>query len=55
MSPGQQAILKAEIREDGAVLTTEHGEVWRIWIGHDGLPLIQLLEHGKGRISSDRP
>ena len=28
-----------------AVLTTRYGKIYYVWIGNDGLPLIELAQH----------
>jgi hypothetical protein len=35
--------IKAEMHLYSAYLSTGNGDVWRVWFGRDGLPLIERL------------
>jgi hypothetical protein len=39
-SPGDQ-IISVEHRQPSVFIVTDHGNVWRVWLGADGIPLIE--------------
>ena len=37
------AFIKATAWHYFAFLKTGNGDIWRIWFGHDGLPMMEIL------------
>jgi hypothetical protein len=37
------AFIKASVYEHQAYLATGNGDIWAVWFGHDGQPLLQKL------------